>query len=268
MEQLQKLLARAGVGSRRACAEIIKRGRVRVDGTVVRHPGARVDPVRARVAVDGRTIGPVADHAYLLLNKPRGYLSTRRDPRGRKTVMALLDESLARVVYPVGRLDRDASGLMLFTNDGELAHRLLHPKYHIPRAYEVEVAGDPSQAALRKLAAGVELSDGMTLPAKVRVHRRRGHSSVLKVTLREGRKNQVKRMLDAVGHPVLSLRRVAFGPLHLGRAAPGASRPLRPTEIRALKEAVGLTSGNVAGNTKGADVDGGGVVPRGGDEIS
>jgi pseudouridine synthase len=192
-----------------------------------------------------------AERAYILLHKPRGYLSTRSDRHGRKTVMQLLDQRLAKTVYPVGRLDRDASGLMLFTNDGELTNRLLHPKYHVPRAYEVEVEGDPSPAALRGLASGVQLSDGKTSPAKVRVHRRGRDTSILRLTLREGRKNQVKRMLGAVGHPVRALRRVAFGSLHLGRMPPGASRPLREAEVRALKEAVGL----VAGNASGGEVD-------------
>ena len=264
MEQLQKLLARAGVGARRACAEIIRQGRVTVDGTVVRHPGARVDPDRSTIVVDDRRIGLEAERLYLLLHKPRGYLSTRRDPQGRKTVMSLLDKHVARTVYPVGRLDRDASGLMLFTNDGELANRLLHPSYHVPRAYEVEVTGRPDQATLRRLASGVQLSDGVTLPARVKVHRSGAETSVLKLTLREGRKNQVKRMLAAIGHPVRSLRRVGFGSLHLGRMPPGASRPLRRTEVRALKEAVGLANGNAPGGE--VDAADRGVTPKGGEQ--
>ena len=154
--------------------------------------------------------------------------------------MSLLDPQLARLVYPVGRLDWDASGLLLLTNDGDLASRLLHPRYHVPRTYEVEVTGQPRPEALRRLVEGVELSDGMTAPAKVRVHKPGPQGSVLKVTLREGRKNQVKRMFQAVGHPVRRLRRVGFGSLHLGHMPAGVYRPLRPSEVLALKEAVGL----------------------------
>ncbi|MBM3501931.1 MAG: rRNA pseudouridine synthase, partial [Armatimonadetes bacterium] len=176
------------------------------------------------------------------LHKPAGYLSSRSDPRGRRTVMALLDPDVARRVYPVGRLDRDATGLLLLTDDGELAHRLMHPRYHVPRAYEVEVEGRPDREALERLTEGLRLEDGMTAPARVKVHRSSLQGSRLKITLREGRKNQVKRMFAAVGHPVRSLRRVAFGSLHLGHMPVGALRALRPTEVAALREAVGLAS--------------------------
>lgn len=211
-----------------------------VDGALVRHPGLMVDPGRARVALDGQTVRPPREYTYILLHKPPGYLSTRRDPHGRRTVMALLDERLARLVYPVGRLDWDASGLLLLTNDGELANRLLHPRYHVPRTYEVEVTGTPSPEALRELATGVALSEGVTAPAKVKVHKPTRMGAWVKVTLREGRKNQIKRMFAAVGHPVRTLKRVGFGSLHLGHAPPGFSRLLRPAEVHALKEAVGL----------------------------
>jgi len=160
--------------------------------------------------------------------------------------MSLLDAQLARLVYPVGRLDWDASGLLLLTNDGDLASRLLHPSYHVPRTYEVEVAGQPSPEALRRLVEGVELADGMTAPAKVRAHKQGPQGSLLKVTLREGRKNQLKRMFQAVGHPVRRLRRVGFGSLHLGHMPPGLYRHLRPSEVLALKEAVGLAGGSRA----------------------
>jgi len=155
--------------------------------------------------------------------------------------MDLLDPALARLVYPVGRLDRDATGLLLLTNDGELAHRLTHPSYHVPRAYEVECEGQPAREALDRLASGVMLDDGMTARARVKAHRLAPHCSRIKITLREGRKNQVKRMFAAVGHPVRSLRRLSFGSLHLGHMEPGACRGLRPAEVAALKEAVGLS---------------------------
>jgi pseudouridine synthase len=242
---------------------MIKQGRVTVDGAVVEHPGTMVDPARASVTVDGRTIEASAERVYVLLHKPAGYLSTRSDPRGRKTIMDLLDPKLAKTVHPVGRLDRDASGLMLLTNDGDLTNRLLHPRYHVPRAYEVEVKGCPDPETLRRLASGIELSDGPTLPARIRVHRSRRGASVLKITLREGRKNQVKRMFEAVGHPVRSLRRVSFGPLHLGHTPPGEVRALREGEVRALREAVRLGNGNA--DPDEVDASGEGVVPKGGE---
>jgi pseudouridine synthase len=241
MEQLQQLLARAGVGSRRRCAELVKSGRVTVNRSVILHPGLRIDPTRDRVRLDGRPVEPAPGELHLMLHKPAGYLSARSDPRGRRTVMALLDPALARRVYPVGRLDRDATGLLLLTNDGELAHRLMHPRYHVPRAYEVDVEGEPSRESLDRLTAGLELEDGMTAPARVKVHKLSRQGSRLKLTLREGRKNQVKRMLAAVGHPVRQLRRVSFGSLHLGHMPVGTHRALRPAEVEALREAVGLT---------------------------
>jgi len=213
---------------------------VTVNGATVRHPGAPVDPTRDRVRLDGRVLEPPATGTYLMLNKPAGYLTTRSDPRGRRTVMQLLAPGLRRTVHPVGRLDRDATGLLLLTSDGELAHRLTHPSHHVPRAYEVEVEGQPSREALEELAAGVRLEDGLTAPARVKAHRLSPGGSRLKITLREGRKNQVKRMLAAVGHPVRSLRRVAFGSLHLGHMEAGTVRELRPAEVEALREAVGL----------------------------
>jgi pseudouridine synthase len=219
---------------------MVKSGRVTVNGSPVLHPGLKIDPARDRVRLDGRPVQPPAGELHLMLHKPAGYLSTRRDPRGRRTVMDLLEPALARLVYPVGRLDRDATGLLLLTNDGELAHRLLHPRYHVPRAYEVECEGQPGREALGGLASGVLLEDGMTAPARVKAHRLSPRGSRVKITLREGRKNQVKRMFAAVGHPVRALRRVSFGSLHLGHTEPGACRKLRPAEVAALREAVGL----------------------------
>ena len=213
---------------------------MRVNGRPILHPGHPVDPHSDRVQCDGRVVEPPAVNVYLLLSKPAGYLSTRLDPRGRRTVMDLLDPTTARLVRPVGRLDGDATGLLLLTNDGELAHRLTHPSFHVPRAYEVDVQGQPSPEALHRLAHGVPLDDGMTAPARVQAHRLSPAGSRLRITLREGRKNQVKRMCAAVGHPVRRLCRVSFGSLHLGRMPAGAVRSLRPAEVQALKEAVGL----------------------------
>ena len=241
MEQLQQLLAHAGVASRRKCAELVKSGRVTVNRSPTLHPGLKIDPMRDQVRLDGRVVEPPSAELHIMLHKPAGYLSTRSDPRGRRTVMELLDPGLARSVYPVGRLDRDATGLLLLSNDGELAHRLTHPRHHVPRAYEVEVEGQPDRQALDQLARGLMLEDGMTAPARLKVHRLSREGSRIKITLREGRKNQVKRMFAAVGHPVRSLRRVSFGSLHLGHMPPGTHRALRPAEVQALREAVGLT---------------------------
>jgi 23S rRNA pseudouridine2605 synthase len=206
----------------------------------VHHPGHLVDPRRSVITVDGRVVRPQEERAYILLHKPVGCLSARKDKHGRRTVMSYIDRRWAPFVYPVGRLDWDVSGLLLLTNDGELAHRLTHPTYHVPRTYEVECEGLPGPEAIRQLAEGVELEDGVTAPARVRVHKLTPRASLLKVTLREGRKNQVKRMFEAAGHPVRSLRRIGFGSLHLGHMPPGSSRPLRPSELHALREAVGL----------------------------
>jgi pseudouridine synthase len=219
---------------------MVKAGRVTVNGQVIHHPGHPASAERDRVQLDGRTVAPPTAGCYLLLHKPAGFVSTRRDPQGRRTVMELVEPALARRVYPVGRLDRDATGLLLLTDDGDLAYRLTHPSFHVPRAYEVDVEGEPSPEALHRLATGVALEDGLTAPARLRVHRLRPQGSRLKLTLREGRKNQVKRMCATVGHPVRALRRVSYGPLHLGRMALGACRHLTPSEVAALKEAVGL----------------------------
>ncbi|MGQ9732529.1 MAG: pseudouridine synthase [Candidatus Zipacnadales bacterium] len=224
---------------------MIKAGRVTVDGRVVRNPAQFIDPAVAQVRLDGHPLPLPSGYVYLVLHKPVGYVVTRCDPRGRRTVMDLLGSEMSQLVYPVGRLDRDVSGLLLLTNDGELAYRLTHPSYHLPRTYEVEVVGEVKVEALRRLAEGVELEDGPTAPARVKVHRRSSRTTLLKLTLYEGRKNQVKRMCAAVGHPVRSLRRVGFGSLHLGHMPVGSWRRLRPAEIVALQEAVGLRSRSI-----------------------
>ena len=228
--RLAKYLAHAGVASRRASETIIADGRVTVDGAVITDPARDVDDSKA-VKVDGRRV-KTAGHAHVvyLLNKPAGVVSTAKDPQGRRTVVSLVrtDERL----YPVGRLDYDTTGLILLTNDGDLAHRLTHPSFEVPRTYRARVANAPvNEPAIRSLREGVELEDGMTAPAKVR----RLSSNHLELTIHEGRKRQVKRMLEAVGHPVRSLERVAFGPLRLGALEEGEYRELKPAEIEQLR---------------------------------
>jgi 23S rRNA pseudouridine2605 synthase len=229
--RLAKYLAHAGVASRRASETIIADGRVTVDGAVITDPARDVDDSRT-VKVDGRRV-KTAGHAPVvyLLNKPAGVVSTAKDPQGRPTVVALVDSR--ERLYPVGRLDYDTTGLILLTNDGELAHRLTHPSFEVPRTYRARVANAPvNEPALRALREGVELEDGLTAPAQVR----RISSNHLELTIHEGRKRQVKRMFEAVGHPVRSLERVAFGPLKLGALELGGYRALTAPEIERLRE--------------------------------
>ncbi len=228
--RLVKYLAHAGVASRRASETIIAAGRVTVDGAVITDPARPVDDTPAG-AVDGRRVR-TAGHARVVyaLNKPAGVVSTARDPEGRRTVVELVPSS--ERLYPVGRLDYDTTGLILLTNDGDLAYRLTHPSFEVPRTYRARVANGPlNEPALRALREGVELEDGVTAPALVR----RLNSNHLELTIHEGRKRQVKRMLEAVGHPVRSLERVAFGPLRLGSLQPGEHRSLSPAEVERLR---------------------------------
>ncbi|HHW13795.1 MAG TPA: rRNA pseudouridine synthase [Firmicutes bacterium] len=242
--RLQKALAEAGVASRRAAEDLIRQGRVSVNGRVVTELGTKVDPAADRLAVDGEPVVWGKPFTYVMLNKPAGYLTTAWDPQGRPTVLQLV-EGVGLRVFPVGRLDADTEGLLLFTNDGELAHRLLHPRYHVPKTYLAEVEGVPGEDALARLRAGVELEDGAAAPAAVSLVRAGRGSGVVELTITEGRKRQVKRMLAAVGHPVRFLRRVAFGPLTLGRLQVGAWRELNREEIEALRRAAGLGRHNL-----------------------
>jgi len=226
--RLNAYLARAGVASRRGADELIRAGRVRVNG----EPAGLVTFVDAddRVELDGRPVAP-EPLAYVLLHKPAGVVTTARDPQGRATVVALVGHP-SRVV-PVGRLDADTTGALLLTNDGPLAHRLAHPRYEVDKVYEAEVEGEPSEEALRRLAEGVELEDGRTAPARVR----RLGPAQLELVLHEGRKHQVKRMCEAVGHPVRRLHRPRYAGLELGGLAPGEWRGLTPEEVARLREA-------------------------------
>jgi len=230
--RLAKYLAHAGVASRRAAEDLIRAGRVSVDGEVVADLGRQVSE-SAEVRVDGAVVGGPEERAVWMVNKPAGVVSTARDTHGRPTVVSLVRDSSARL-YPVGRLDADTTGLILLTNDGELANRLMHPRYEVPRTYVARLAGGPvGGAAVRALRAGVALSDGVTAPASVRVLAR----DRLELVLHEGRKRQVRRMCEAVGHPVVALERVGFGSLRLGGLAAGEARRLGAEEVQALRTA-------------------------------
>src|SRR5215467_4459944 len=237
--RLQKVLAAAGVGSRRHCEEMIGDGRVEVDGEIVRRFGARVDPQRQVIRVDGRRIPAREDLVYVALNKPAGVLTTMSDARGRRTIADFLGDRAERLFH-VGRLDYDTEGLMLLMNDGELAHRLTHPRYGVLKTYLADVAGPLPRDLGRQLITGVELSDGVASADRFRVVERAGNRALVEITLHEGRKHIVRRMLAEVGHPVSRLVRTHVGPVALGSLRPGATRRLSAREIGDLYAAVGL----------------------------
>jgi 23S rRNA pseudouridine2605 synthase len=229
--RLAKYVASSGVASRRASEEIVRAGRVTVNGDMVNDPAHEVRG-SDQVAVDGTAIELPAGRIVYAVNKPAGVVSTARDPQGRPTVVSLVDSP--RRLYPVGRLDADSTGLILLTDDGDLAHRLTHPSFEVEKVYRVRVANPPvRRAAVGALREGVELQDGRTAPAKVRMVA----PDTLEITIHEGRKRQVKRMCEAVGHPVIALTRVRFGPLELGRLGPGSARRLRADEVSTLTSA-------------------------------
>jgi 23S rRNA pseudouridine2605 synthase len=230
--RLQKFLAHAGVASRRASEEIIYSGRVTVDGRIVADP-ARDVTEEDDVRVDGRSVTPVTETVVYALNKPAGVVSTAQDTHRRQTVVELVPAE-GRRLYPVGRLDAETTGLILLTDDGDLADLLTHPRYEVEKVYLADVAGGPvGPDTVEALRSGVHLEDGPTLPAGVELL----NPHLLRITLREGRKRQVRRMLDAVDHPVLSLRRVKLGPLDVGRLQPGEWRILEAAEVAALRAA-------------------------------
>lgn len=247
-ERLARFLAHAGVASRRHAEALIAAGRVQVNGQIVTEQGTRIHPSRDTVSVDGKPVASAVQHVYLLLHKPVGYVSTASDPQHRRTVLDLLPEELRGLrVYPVGRLDLDTSGLLLLTNDGDFALRMTHPRYTMEKHYEALVQGCPDEATLNALRRGVTITEDngkrhKTTPAKVRLLRREsaGRSSQqncwLALTIHEGRKRQVRRMLEVVGHPVLQLKRVGLGPLKLDNLPPGQWRYLTERELEQLGE--------------------------------
>ena len=235
-ERLQRALARAGVASRRAAEELIRNGRVRVNGEQVTRMGSTVDVEVDSIQVDGRPLRSPREPLYLVLNKPRGYVTTVKDPQGRPTVLDLLPGKLDRV-FPVGRLDFQSEGLVLLTNDGDLAAGLMHPRHEVEKTYLVKVRGNPEPEALERLARGVVLDGRRTRPARTRIVRR-APNAWIEVVIHEGRKHQVRRMLASIGHPVMKLRRTAYAGLPLGRLASGTARVLKPAEVARLKRAV------------------------------
>jgi 23S rRNA pseudouridine2605 synthase len=239
-ERLARFLAHAGITSRRHAEELIAAGRVQVNGVTVTTQGLRVDPQHDIVSVDGQIVTASTRHVYLLLHKPVGYVSTAYDPQGRPTVLDLLPPELRRLrVYPVGRLDIDTSGLLLLTNDGDFALRLSHPRYVTEKHYQVLVRGCPNEAALRALREGVTFNEDngrsyTSAPARVSILRHAGANCWLAITIHEGRKRQVRRMLAAIGHPVLQLMRVRIGPITLRDVPVGKWRYLSDAEVKAL----------------------------------
>jgi 23S rRNA pseudouridine2605 synthase len=237
--RLQKVLAAAGVGSRRACEALIEAGRVSVDGLVVREQGLRVDPETAVVRVDDMRISTASGRVYLALNKPRGMVTALSDPQGRPTVGDLIEQRTDRLFH-VGRLDADTEGLLLLTNDGELSHRLTHPSYEVPKTYLAEVIGPVARDVGKRLKAGVDLEDGMARVDEFRLVSSFGNRVMLELVLHEGRKHIVRRLLDEVGHPVQRLVRTAIGPVLLGSQRAGKLRPLTRPELAGLFAVVDL----------------------------
>jgi 23S rRNA pseudouridine2605 synthase len=239
--RLQKVLAQAGIASRRACEVLISEGRVEVNSEVVLEQGRRVDPERDVIRVDGARIPPPRRHRYLALNKPRGVVATMDDPEGRRTIADLLDTRQLRNerLFHVGRLDTDSEGLLIMTNDGDLAQRLAHPSYEVPKTYIAEVAGVVSEQTLKRLRRGVTLEDGPVKPTSVKIVSSVGDKTLLKITLQEGRNRIVRRTMEAVGHPVRRLSRIGIGPVRLGNLKVGEYRELTREELGGLLDLTG-----------------------------
>ncbi|MCS7303932.1 MAG: rRNA pseudouridine synthase [Thermoguttaceae bacterium] len=237
--RLQKVLAAAGLGSRRKCEELILAGRVEVDGQLVTELGTRVDPYRQEIRVDGQRIR-LQPLVYYAVNKPSGVVCTHRDPSGRTRLIDLVPASKGVRLFPVGRLDLHSEGLILVTNDGQLANRLTHPRYGVEKTYRVQVAGLPTPEILQKLQRGVWTSEGKLKAERIKVLGTHKKSTFLEMVLAEGRNRQIRRMLARVGHKVMKLKRLAVGPIRLGKLKPGACRPLTQEEIQALYKAAGL----------------------------
>ena len=268
--RLQRFLARAGVASRRGSERLMTEGRVCVNGQVVTELGSKVDPMGDVVTVDGVRVEPLGTHTSILLNKPAGYLTTMSDPYGRPCVASLVPTEEVPGLFPVGRLDTDTTGLLLFTTNGMLAQNLLHPSHHVDKTYLALVEGVPNDAALERLRQGIELEDGLTSPAVVELVEAAGgeslggqkkdvsslrsfsghqgmlpqRHSLVSITIHEGKKHQVKRMLEAISHPVVALHRQSFGPLALADEEEGSWRELTPQETQALMRAAGLEDGS------------------------
>ena len=231
-ERLQKILARAGICSRRKAEEYIADGRIAVDGRLVTRPGLKVDPEQAAITVDGKPVQQ-EEKIYILLHKPPGYVTTMSDPQGRPIVTDLLPEIKHRV-FPVGRLDQDSEGALLLTNDGALTNKILHPRFEVNKTYEATVKGVPKAADLQRLEQGILLEGRKTWPAKLRVLHRRKGTTIIEIIIHEGKKRQVRKMFQAIGHPVLRLKRTAYGGLELGALGRGKYRFLTERDLKKL----------------------------------
>jgi 23S rRNA pseudouridine2605 synthase len=239
MIRLQKLLAQSGVASRRKCEELMLEGHVEVDGEVVTRLGTKVDPRTAVIRVDGKRLPPVSPHVYLVLNKPRGVVSTMSDPEGRRTLSDFVSDRPERLFH-VGRLDTDTEGLILLTNDGDFAHRMAHPSYEMDKTYVAEVAGQVTKATARRVLDGVTLEDGPVEVSSFTVVSGHGGKSIVELVIHEGRNRIVRRLLDAVGHPVKRLTRTAIGPVRLHGLGKGELRELTRDELGTLLDAARL----------------------------
>lgn len=230
--RVQKILAAAGYGSRRECEELITSGRVEIDGQIVTELGVRADPLTQKIRVDGESL-PKTRPVYLAVNKPKGFLCTHRDQQGRRRVIDLVPDSFGRV-FPIGRLDQYSEGLILLTNDGAFAEQLAHPRFEVPKKYQVQVAGEVDADLAHKLQKGIHIAEGVVQADEVKVKSHHPLNSVLEIVLREGKNREIRRMLARIGHKVLTLRRIAIGPVKLGDLAPGEYRLLTKQEVASL----------------------------------
>lgn len=231
--RLQKYLAGCGIASRRKAEEIIKQGRVRVDGIVVTTMGIQIDPAKQIISLDGKRVQPENEYVYILLNKPKGYVTTLSDPQGRPIVTSLIKDIPVRI-FPVGRLDLDTEGALLLTNDGSLAQKIQHPKFEIHKSYEAKVTGLPNKKKITQLEKGIILEGRKTAPAKIIIKKKLKNSSLIRITIHEGRKRQVRKMFQSIGHPVIQLKRISYGQLHLGSLATGQYKKLTTNDINKI----------------------------------
>ncbi len=232
-ERLQKILAKAGIASRRKAEELIRQGKVTVDGRVVTEMGIQVDPEQQRIEFDGKPVTVEEKKVYVLLHKPAGYVSTVHDPQGRPIVTELI-KGIQERIFPVGRLDLDTEGALLLTNDGELAQKILHPSHEVNKTYRATVKGKPSKKKVEMLSRGIDIDGRKTWPALIKVLSAGSRETTLQITIHEGRKRQVRKMCEAVGHPVLKLKRMAYGKLKLGNLAPGKFRFLSKKDLQLI----------------------------------
>ncbi len=232
-ERLQKVLAQAGICSRRQAEELILKGRVSVDGKIISEMGVKVDPARQNIMLDGKAVGSSSKKTYVLLNKPKGYITSMNDPQGRPIVTSLL-KGIKQRLYPVGRLDLDTEGALILTNDGDISQKILHPSYEIKKTYLAIIKGKISKQKITSLEEGIDLDGEKTWPAKIKLIKSQTKTTKLQITIHQGRKRQVRKMFSAVGHPVVHLKRIAYGGLHLGNLPSGKYRFLNKRDLNKL----------------------------------